>query len=205
MRLSPFRSLRPAGTCTPLRARDWPEAGRRVASGGEGVPAVPATTDEGRRHHVFDQDTTNITGAALRAVLYALAHYADRGGCNAFPSQARIADHAGVHVRTVRRALGKLQELGLIVRTGGVRSRRGRPVAVWRIMLGRLKPDMRSGLSIKPQKKQQARQGKRGGEAAAWAILASQYGWATLQKWSEPAIRAALDRICASQGEPALM
>ncbi len=135
---------------------------------------------------------TDITGAT-HAVLYALAHYADRGGGNAFPSQARIADHAGVCVRTVRRALGKLQELGLIVCTGGMRSRRGRPITVWRIMLGRLKPDMVSDLSVKPLKKQPARQGKSAPQAA-WDALSAQYGWQTLMSWSSGAIEAALAR-----------
>ena len=111
----------------------------------------------------------------------------------AFPSQARTADHAGVCVRTVQHALGKLQELGLIVCTGGMRSRRGRPVAVWRIVLARLKPDMVSGLRVKPTKKQQARQGKSAPQAA-WDALSAQYGWETLMSWSSGAIEDALAR-----------
>lgn len=94
---------------------------------------------------------SGIKGAA-RAVLYALAQHADQSGANAFPSQARIADEAGCSDRTVRRALAWLEERNIIVRMGGRKSRRGRAVVVWRLMLGFLrsaKPDMVSRRTAK--------------------------------------------------------
>ena len=117
MGLSPFRSLRPAGTCTPLRARDWPEAGRRVASGERVSPPFPQppTRGDGTMSSIR---TPPISPAPRCAPFSTLSHTTPTGAAAMpSPSQARIADHAGVHVRTVRRALGKLQELGLIVRT----------------------------------------------------------------------------------------
>lgn len=91
----------------------------------------------------------HVHGAA-RAVLYVLANYADRGGSNAFPSQARIADESGFCDRTVRRALVWLEDRGMIRRIGGKRGRgsRGRAVVVWRLILALLKPDIVSGRSV---------------------------------------------------------
>jgi len=92
-----------------------------------------------------------VTGSA-RAVLYALAVHADRGGCNAFPSQAAIAAASGFCDRTVRRALAALERGGVIMRTGGRRRRgaRGKAVVVWRILFDRLrrKPDTVSGGTV---------------------------------------------------------
>ena len=139
----------------------------------------------------------HVKGAANRSVLFALSTFADRNGCNAFPSQATLAQAAGVCDRTVRRALAYLEDTGVIRRTGGRRSRRGRAVIVWQILRAALKPDTVAGRPAKPLQKQKGRQGKERGEADAWAILASQYGWATLQRWSEAATQAALTRIMA--------
>ena len=139
---------------------------------------------------------------SCRAVLYALESYADRNGTNAFPSQDTLADACGYCVRTVRRALRWLEDHGIIVRTGGRRSRRGRAVIVWKIVADALsKPDIMAGRPDKHLQKKQARQEKMGREAA-FRILAARYGWGTLQKWSEQAIDQALDRIVNRSSGP---
>jgi len=144
------------------------------------------------------RDCPHVKGAC-KAVLIALATFADwRTGQNAFPSQAALADAAGVCDRTVRRALVELEDRGLIGRTGGRRSRRGRAVIVWRLILDALKPDTLPGRPVKQTQKQGAGRGKERGEGDAWAILASQYGWDALLSWSQPAIERAIGRIIAS-------
>lgn len=143
------------------------------------------------------QGAAHVKGAN-RAILYALATYADRNGTNAFPSQATLADAAGVCARTVRRALRWLEDSGIIRRMGGRKSRRGRAVIVWKIVLATLKPDTGSGRPAKQLQKQKARQEKKRGEGDAWAILASQYGWETLMNWSQPALNRAIERIVGS-------
>ena len=104
---------------------------------------------------------------ATRAVLYVLANYADRGGSNSFPSQARIADESGFSDRTVRRALTWLEEQGIIRRIGGKRRRgsRGRAVVIWRIFLSLLKPDILSSRTGQVTNKQPL---KRLGKALRW-------------------------------------
>lgn len=137
----------------------------------------------------------HVTGAR-RAVLYALNTFADRNGTNAFPAQSTLAAAAGVCDRTVRRALAWLEAAGIIRRTGGRRSPRGRAVIVWRIVCEALaKPDMGAGRPAKHLQKKEAFRGKKVSEADAWAILAHQYGWDTLQKWSDQAISSAIERI----------
>lgn len=137
-----------------------------------------------------------VVKGASKAVLACLSTYADRNGTNAFPSQATLAADTGYCVRTVARSLKLLEDIGLIRRTGGRRSRRGRAVIVWRIVLAALsKHDMGADRPVKQLQKKQARQGKKMGEADAAAILAHQYGWDTLVRWSKPAYDAAIQRI----------
>lgn len=142
---------------------------------------------------ILIRDCRAVKGAT-KAVLAALATYADRNGCNAFPAQATLADAAGYTVRTVQRALRELEDVGLIRRTGGRRSRRGRCVVVWRIVLAVLKHDTLADRPAKPLQKQKARQEKMGREAA-FRILAARYGWSKLQEWSEDAIERAISRV----------
>lgn len=52
--------------------------------------------------------------ASLTLVLIGLANHADRDGRHAFPSVATLAHYVRLSERTVQRALGRLEELGLI-------------------------------------------------------------------------------------------
>jgi len=54
------------------------------------------------------------TESISRHVLLCLANYADKGGRNAFPSAATLAQDTGLAVRTVRARLGQLLEAGVI-------------------------------------------------------------------------------------------
>ncbi len=142
----------------------------------------------------FVQAASHITGAA-RAVLYALAARADRGGCNIFPSQAQIAADSGVSERHVRRCLDYLEGERVIARMGRRRSRRGRPVVVWRIILGFLKGDMASDRSVQQVKtfvKKAVCRGAPGGEQRALNDLAARVGWDTLMRWDDATIQTAL-------------
>ena len=58
---------------------------------------------------------TDLDGSEFR-ILMLLADRADRDGTKAFPSASRLADEAGVSVRTVRYKLKSLEERGLIRR-----------------------------------------------------------------------------------------
>ncbi|MYF31189.1 MAG: helix-turn-helix domain-containing protein [Gammaproteobacteria bacterium] len=147
---------------------------------------------------------------ATRAVLYVLANYADRGGSNSFPSQARIADESGFSDRTVRRALTWLEEQGIIRRIGGKRRRgsRGRAVVIWRIALALLKTGHRvlsNSASNKPTRttglaKRVVRQivpsdpARRALSRKQEAInaLAERVGWLRLMEWGEEGTDAAL-------------
>lgn len=147
---------------------------------------------------------------ATRAVLYVLANYADRGGSNSFPSQARLADESGVCDRTVRRALVWLEEQGIIRRIGGKRRRgsRGRAVVVWRILMSLLKPDIASYRTVHSNKptrttglaKRVVRQivpsdpARRALSRKQEAInaLAERVGWLRLMEWGEERTDAAL-------------
>ncbi len=81
----------------------------------------------------------SLTKRQLR-VAFALALYADfESGDNAWPSAATLAQHMGVPLRTVERALAKLRALGLIEAVGhhvptvaGV-SRRGQQTVRYRL------------------------------------------------------------------------
>ena len=156
---------------------------------------------------------------AARAVLYVLAHHADRGGGNSFPSQKTIASEAGCCDRTVRRALSYLEGCSLIVRTGGVRSRRGRHVVVWRVMIGLIKTGHRvlvnsqtlltntkrawHKATVRPVRAVLKRDGAaftddQRRRQALWNALASRYGWIELERrgvaWCEAQIDASLTR-----------
>jgi len=98
-----------------------------------------------RKNRAFDPmrlaaAAVDITGAA-RGVLWAIAFHARRDGTWSFPSQARIAVESGVSERHVRRCLIDLEEAGYIQRMGKRRSRRGKPVIVWKVVLSILKGD----------------------------------------------------------------
>lgn len=140
----------------------------------------------------------SVVKGAAKAVLACLASHADHNGCNAFPSQATLMAKTGYSRRTVQRALRLLEDLGIIRRTGGRKSRRGRAVIVWRIFVAALKGVTMAHRPAKQLQKQKARQEKKRCEADAWAILAAQYGWDTLQKWSDQAISSAIGRIIAA-------
>jgi len=62
-----------------------------------------------------------IEGASLleRFLWYDLRSHADGNGGSCFPSHRTLADHAGCNIRTVRRALSKLRELGELDWHGG--------------------------------------------------------------------------------------
>lgn len=85
------------------------------------------------------RDTRLPLSGPQMSVLTCLAECADRFGRNAFPAQATIADRTRWSLRTVQRALAALESMGAIIRTGGVKSRRGRRVVVWRVMLNALR------------------------------------------------------------------
>jgi len=81
---------------------------------------------------------------AMKWVLSVLAFHAKPDGSFAFPCQARIAVEAGICERHVRRCLKELEEKGYIERMGKRKSRRGRPVVIWRVTMSLLKADSKA-------------------------------------------------------------
>lgn len=90
-------------------------------------------------------DLTGKLSAEHRLVLIVLADHASFDGTGAWPAQARVAMRLGITDRSVRRALARLEALGLIVRgdqriTSHIPENR-RPV-VWNLRLGgRVNPE----------------------------------------------------------------
>lgn len=58
---------------------------------------------------VFDHSQSKL---AARLVMLSIANHTDAYGCNAWPSQKKIAEEAGVSVATVRRVVDDLVEMG---------------------------------------------------------------------------------------------
>ena len=89
---------------------------------------------------VFDHSESTL---AARLVLLSIANHADKEGLNAYPGQKLIAEEAHVSVRTVRRCVDELVEMGeLAVRHhAGAHGRGGRTnyyeMVAYRRWLGR--------------------------------------------------------------------
>ena len=58
------------------------------------------------------------SASSMKAVLLALAWYADESGGNAYPGVSRLSSHTGLSARSVRRALAGLRSCGLIIQDG---------------------------------------------------------------------------------------
>ena len=78
---------------------------QRVAPGGGRVSLDPI---------LWAMKDAPVKDAEEWAVLVCMAEHADEDGCNAFPSQATIAERTKLHVRTVARRVAELEARGLI-------------------------------------------------------------------------------------------
>ena len=97
-------------------------------------PLKPARREQADPLALFRQirAAVQITGPA-RVVLYVLASYAD-GQARAYPPQQVIADGAGIQLRTVRKWLAELEELGVIRPVAKHKWPNGKLSDVWQIM-----------------------------------------------------------------------
>jgi biotin operon repressor len=73
-------------------------------------------------------------GTNPKVVALVLWNHAKTDGTNAYPSQPRIAQQAGISLATVKRSLSDLERHGWVIRDGFIKSDHGRAVVKWKLV-----------------------------------------------------------------------